>query len=161
MASAYVYGNVVRKNDYVYADDYNAQRREREEYYDREARHERARRKVQAANRSRQYALRMDMPSLAILTVALIVALFFLVNYLQLQSSITTSLKTIEAQEKVLEELKSENDATEIRIKSSVNLEHIYEVATNELGMVYANKDQVIEYKRTENEYVRQYDDIK
>ena len=29
-----------------------------------------------------------------------------------------------------------------------------------DLGMVYANKDQVIMYNKTESEYVRQYEDI-
>ena len=39
-------------------------------------------------------------------------------------------------------------------------LDHVYKVATEELGMVYANKDQVLMYNRTESEYVRQYEDI-
>ena len=36
----------------------------------------------------------------------------------------------------------------------------IYKIATEELGMVYANKDQVRMYNKTESEYVRQYEDI-
>ena len=40
-----------------------------------------------------------------------------------------------------------------------------YDVSFVHLGitvqhMVYANKDQVIKYKKTESEYVRQYEDI-
>ena len=37
---------------------------------------------------------------------------------------------------------------------------YVYKVATEELGMVYANKDQVRLYNKTESEYVRQYEDI-
>ena len=39
-------------------------------------------------------------------------------------------------------------------------LDNIYKIATEELGMVYANKDQVRMYNKTESEYVRQYEDI-
>ena len=33
-------------------------------------------------------------------------------------------------------------------------------IGSVELGMVYANKDQVRLYNKTESEYVRQYEDI-
>jgi len=35
-----------------------------------------------------------------------------------------------------------------------------YDVATNKLGMIYAKKNQVITYEKTESEYVRQFEDI-
>ena len=66
----------------------------------------------------------------------------------------------IELLEKELEQCKAENDALETRIKTDIDLEHIYKVATEELGMVYANKNQVLLYDKTESEYVRQYEDI-
>ena len=61
---------------------------------------------------------------------------------------------------KELEFLKSENDALETRINTSLDLDYVYRVATEELGMVYPNKNQVILYNKTESEYVRQYEDI-
>ena len=54
----------------------------------------------------------------------------------------------------------AENDALETSINTSIDLNEIYEIATKELGMVYANKDQVLLYDKTESEYVRQYEDI-
>ena len=45
-------------------------------------------------------------------------------------------------------------------INSSIDLNKIYEIATKELGMVYARRDQVLLYDKTESEYVRQYEDI-
>ena len=48
----------------------------------------------------------------------------------------------------------------ETRINTSIDLDNIYKIATEELGMVYANKDQVRMYNKTESEYVRQYEDI-
>ena len=41
-----------------------------------------------------------------------------------------------------------------------MDLDYIYDVATKELGMVYANKDQILLYDKTESEYVRQYEDV-
>ena len=59
-----------------------------------------------------------------------------------------------------MEHLKAENDAMETRINTSIDLDYIYKVATEELGMVYANRDQVLLYDKTESEYVRQDEDI-
>ena len=102
----------------------------------------------------------MDGPYVFCLTVAAIVTLFLCMNYLRVQSSITTRIHNIESLELQLENLKSENDALQTRIETSVDLEHVYKVATEELGMVYANKDQILLYDKTESEYVRQYEDI-
>ena len=69
-------------------------------------------------------------------------------------------MRSIQAQEEMLEALKRENDALQTSINTDIDLDHIYEVATGELGMVYANRGQVVRYKKTESEYVRQYEDI-
>lgn len=102
----------------------------------------------------------MDLPFVVMLTIAAICTLYLCVNYLQVQSSITSRIHNIELLEQELETLKSENDALETSINTYVDLDYVYEVATQELGMVYANKNQVIMYNKTESEYVRQYDDI-
>ena len=94
------------------------------------------------------------------LTFAVMVTLAILCSYIRVQSSIATSLRAIETQEKTLEALKSENDALQTAINTNIDLDHIYQVATQELGMVYADRHQVIRYQKTESEYVRQYEDI-
>lgn len=119
------------------------------------------RRKVDyTVRRNQEKALQMDLPFLVMLTVAAICTLYVCVAYLQVQSSITSRIHNIETYEKELELLKSENDALETSINTYVDLDYVYQVATEELGMVYANKNQVIMYNKTESEYVRQYDDI-
>lgn len=110
--------------------------------------------------RNQEKALQMDLPFVVMLTIAAICTLYLCVNYIQVQSSITSRIHNIELLEKDLEVLKSENDALETSINTYVDLDYVYEVATQELGMVYANKNQVIMYNKTESEYVRQYDDI-
>ena len=140
---SYIYGNTVREEEYYEIP---------QERYTREKRQE--------VKRRREDALSLDLPYLIMLVLACVATLFICYNYLKVQSSITTTLKNIETQESVLAELKSENDALETRINTSINLDYVYSVATNKLGMVYANKNQVISYDRTDNQYVRQYDDI-
>jgi len=145
MRQPYVYGNAVPKEDYI------------PERVEREAR---ARERSQIQAKNRKAALRMDLPYLILLTAAAITALFICVNYLQVQAQINASIKNIEAQETILEKYKTDNDALESRIEASINLDEIYKVATQEMGMVYANKDQVITYDKTPTEYVRQNEDI-
>lgn len=113
-----------------------------------------------AVRRGQEKALPMDLPYVIVLTVAAICTLYLCVSYLKLQSSVTARLNNIESLEKEIETLKADNDALETRINTSVDLDYIYKVATEELGMVYANKNQVRLYNRTESEYVRQYEDI-
>lgn len=111
-------------------------------------------------SRKREKALSMDLPFVMVLTVAAICTLYFCISYLQIQSSIAARLNRIETLEKEIETLKADNDALETRINTSVDLDYVYKVATEELGMVYANKNQVRLYNKTESEYVRQYEDI-
>lgn len=110
--------------------------------------------------RNREKALQMDLPYVIMLTIAAVCTLCLCVNYLHLQSSITARIHTIEALESQLETLKTENDALQTNINTSVDLDHVYKVATEELGMVYANKNQILQYDKTESEYVRQNEDI-
>ena len=119
-----------------------------------------AREQNEAVRRNRKDALRMDLPFLIMLMAASIAALYICCNYIRIQSAMTTSMKRIESREKALETLRGENDALETRINANQSLDYIYDVATNELGMVYARQSQVVRYDRTPNEYVRQYEDI-
>ena len=102
----------------------------------------------------------MDLPYVLVLVAAVACVLYICVNYLHIQSSMTYRIHHIEDLESRLEQLKAENDALETRINTDIDLNYIYKVATEELGMVYANRDQVLLYDRTESEYVRQYEDI-
>lgn len=110
--------------------------------------------------RNREKALQMDLPYVIMLTIAAVCTLCLCVNYLHLQSSITARIHNIEKLESELETLKTENDALQTNINTSVDLDHVYKVATEELGMVYANKNQILQYEKTESEYVRQNEDI-
>ena len=146
-ASTYVDGNTVRK---IQRNVYTEQSRdEREEYLHRHT-----------VRRNQEKALYMNGRYVLALTIAALITLALCMNYLHKKASITTRINRIETLESKLENLKSENDALQTRIDTYVDLDHVYKVATEELGMVYANKDQILLYNKTESEYVRQYEDI-
>ena len=110
--------------------------------------------------RNQAKALPMDIPYVIMLTIAAICTLYLCFNYLQLQATVAARMDHIESLVEDIEKLKADNDALETRINTSVDLDHVYQVATEELGMVYANKSQVRLYNRSESGYIRQYEDI-
>ena len=81
-------------------------------------------------------------------------------HYIQLQTEVNTRIRKIEVEKTRLDKLRQKNDALQNAINTSVNPEEVYEIATKELGMVYPGENQVIEYKKSESEYVRQYENI-
>lgn len=125
----------------------------------RQERRQDPRRRMQLRRRQER-ALYMDLPYVVVLTIAAICALGICVNYLHMQSAMTKQMDGIETLEQKVETLKAENDALETRINTSVDLDYVYKVATEELGMVYAGKDQMVLYDNTESEYIRQNEDI-
>lgn len=94
------------------------------------------------------------------LAAAACMVLWSCVQYLQLQAETTSRVKNIAALETQLEELRKENDDNYTRIMTSVDLDYIKDVAINELGMVYAQQDQVILYDGRTRDYVRQNGEI-
>lgn len=98
--------------------------------------------------------------SVLILTVAAMLTLFICVQYVQLQSELTVRLENINALETQLNNLTINNNEMDKKVNSFVDLNYIYEVATAELGMRYANQDQITMYTNSGAEYVRQYENI-
>lgn len=94
------------------------------------------------------------------LAVAAVMALIVCVNYVQLQSRITSRSKNITAMQEELAELREENNTKYNAVMDSVNLEEIRDKAQNELGMVYASPEQIVEYDNPATDYVKQYEDI-
>ena len=64
------------------------------------------------------------------------------------------------APEAELEKIEDDNAAHKLRLNNMYSLDDIYNVATNELGMVYAKKGQIIYYEGADEDYVKQYQDI-
>ena len=162
MTGAYVEGNTVRTVQPKH-------RSGREELERRELARKRERQRIleerEMEHRAQQERLRhktvaIDRTYLAVLVTASVFTLGLCFSYIKMQTSINTRISAIEMKKQKLDQLKSENDALQNSIDTSLNLDEIYRVATQELGMVYASKNQTITYDKTESEYVRQYEDI-
>lgn len=138
----YTEGNVVRKLESAYPQTWE------EESPSKKAR------------KNREKMLSMNFPYLVVLSAAMVVVLALCANYISVQSRLTSAIKEAQKNEANLEKLKDENDSAENMIATYLDLDHIKDVAMNKLGMVYAKKNQVITYEKTENEYVRQFDEI-
>ena len=89
-----------------------------------------------------------------------VACLFICVNYLKLQAQVTESRKQISRMESSYSDLKLSNDAAYSKAVSSVDLDKIRDIAINELGMVYANQDQIVTYEKQDKDYVRQYEEV-
>lgn len=156
MAAAERRRRPVRTAEYVYG---NTARQLAPERQPKKQARPRQRRSA-SVRRNQDLALQMNLPFVFLLMVAAVCTLYICVSYLQLQSSNAARLRNIESLERQIETLRADNDALETRINTSTDLDYIFRVATEELGMVYANKDQVRLYNKTESEYVRQYEDV-
>ena len=109
---------------------------------------------------NRKSAFKMSAGYVMFLTIAAVLALVVCVNYVKLQSKITSESKNITALQEELTDMKEENTTRYNAVMDSVNLEDIRAKAQKELGMVYASKDQVIEYSSPSADYVKQYENI-
>ena len=156
----YADGNTVRVTEPVLTPE--RRRRAIEQVQADKRRREQARAEAEARQKAaeRQRALSIGLPFLIVLTAAVIATMGIVYNYLSLKASIDQHMSTVKTLELQLENMKMENDALEQSINTSVDLNHVYNVAVNELGMVRAGKDSIIQYDKTESEYVRQYEDI-
>lgn len=113
-----------------------------------------------ATRRNRERALRMNLGYVTFLTVAAVITVFTCVNFLQLQANKTRLQKEVTALAAQLDADILENDSDYNRIITNVDMEHVKDVAMNELGMVPAKKSQIVTYEIDDSDYVRQYSDV-
>lgn len=102
----------------------------------------------------------MNFFTLFILCFAIGGTLYTCVNYLKVQTGILENKQEITKLEKQLVKIQNENTAALTELNTSLDLKHIYEVATAQLGMVHPKENQVITYKSNKSDYVKQYADI-
>lgn len=102
----------------------------------------------------------IDLLSFLILSVAIAITMYLCVDFIQVQSDLTQMEKKIVSLEKDVKVMKSHNDALYSELQTSVDLRHVYEIAVGELGMVYPNNNEVINYQCEAKDYVIQYQDI-
>ena len=100
---------------------------------------------------------RMNPGFMAFLTLAMVITGVICVQYIKLQSEVTSYVDKIASMEIELDSIRAENDDYESRIKGAIGLENIKKRAMDDLGMSYASDDQIVIYESDGTDYVRQF----
>ena len=140
---AYVYGNTVPKP-----------------VQEPEKRRRRTQKVSRQVRNNQKRALRVSAGYVVFLTAAALLTLVVCVGYVRLQARITDSSKKVTAMQEELAQLREENDTRYNTVMDSVDVEEIKKAAQEDLGMVYASPEQVVEYESPSADYVKQYESI-
>ncbi|MCR4715801.1 MAG: hypothetical protein K5656_01340 [Lachnospiraceae bacterium] len=109
-------------------------------------------------NRERYNVIDLKYTLLVACSVAIIMAAC--VGYLRVQASIASTRVEISSLQKEYQEITNENIAKSEVLNASVDLDSIYNRASKELGMKYADANHTILYQSSDPDYVRQFQDI-
>lgn len=112
-----------------------------------------------ATRHNRDKAKHMNIGYVVFLTFALLLCAVILINYIHLQASVISHINEITRLETELNTLKRSNDEEKNRLESNIDLDYIRQIAIGELGMIYANKDQIILYKTQMYDSMRKNND--
>lgn len=103
---------------------------------------------------NREKAKFMNIRYVLFFVTALFLCAMVLINYIQSQAELTVKFSKISQLEKELITIKRSNDEEIKRLESSTDLEEIKRRAITELGMVYANENQIIIYQNPDQDYM-------
>lgn len=112
-----------------------------------------------ATRHNRDKEKHMNIGYVVFLTFALLLCAVILINYIHLQASVISHINEITRLETELNTLKRSNDEEKNRLESNIDLDYIRQIAIGELGMIYANKDQIILYKTQMHDSMRKNND--
>lgn len=107
-----------------------------------------------------QKALAFNMGYTVFVTAAVLIMILACIAVLYMESRISLQQANINELETQLEVIEEENAAYRLSLENMYTLDEIYDVATNELGMVYAEKGQIVYYESADEDYVKQYQDV-
>ena len=109
---------------------------------------------------SNKPAKRLGFAHFAIAAAFFAFFVFMCVAYLNINAENSRVRSSITSLQNRLETITAQNDSLDYSINSYVDINHIIDVATNELGMVKISKDNINTYKSAEFEYMQQYSSI-
>lgn len=148
----YVNGNTVRELESPVRRD----RRTKEEIEEIKRR----KRRRNAARRNRQRAMEMNRGYVFFLTACVFTVAVMAVMLVSMQSTLTERRKNIENLQGKMVDLRADNDARYKNAVTSLDLNHVKDVAVNKLGMTYPKESQVIYYTVDNSNFMDQYHDI-
>jgi len=94
------------------------------------------------------------------LSIALCIAISACFLYLHTSTKLTAMKSEVTSLQSDLQEIQENNDALKESLNTSMDLNELYQKATQDLGMVYPDKDQIIYYNSSSSDYIRQFESI-
>lgn len=149
----YVDGSTVRKIEQAPSRERNPQRRPSEKTAPRTVTKKQLTKKADKALAFNFNYTVFVVVSVMIMVVACVAMLF-------MESRIEAQKSNINSLEATLEAIENDNSAYRITLENMYTLDQVYDIATNELGMVYARKGQIVYYESADEDYVKQYQDV-
>ena len=146
--SLYVDGNLAYVSEPAIPESERKQLEEKKSYVD------------SRTKRNRAKARSINLRSVAFLAVGISVVALSCTFLIKSQAALSYAKKQVAVLSDELIELTDSNDAMELRIERSVDIEAIRDKAINEFGMVYPTVDQVINYNVETSDYMEQYADV-
>ncbi len=102
----------------------------------------------------------MGLGYVLFLACMVVVIALLAVQYLNFQADVAEKKSNINTLKSQIEVQASQNDAVSYEIDAYIDINRIIDVATNELGMVMANEDQVKYFEKHVDEFMNQYADV-
>jgi len=102
----------------------------------------------------------MSLKYVIFLSLMVVVSAFLAVRYLNYQAKISEIKSNIQSLESNIEVISSQNDAVSYDINAYIDINRIIDIATNELGMIMANEEQVKYFQKNVDEFMNQYADV-
>ncbi len=100
---------------------------------------------------------RLELGVIAVLLAILLASCIFLLNQ---QSSVTASLRENQGLEQQYQDLLHNNEILESTIEMSIDPKAVLKKAVEEMGMGYPTKAQIVTYKKSDEGFVYQREDI-
>ena len=104
--------------------------------------------------------VRVNVPYVLMLLAVTLLFGYLCFSYLKVNASINASMNRIANMEEQLAKVRSENAVRENRLSAQMDLEEVFRIAVDEMGMVYPDENEVVVYTEQMREHVRQYEDI-
>lgn len=148
----YMGGTIVRRQELEVPDQSRPNERRRRQLEER-----REKQLIREGRRKTREFSRLYLAGFAAISLAAFVLLGIFVWG---EASLYHHSRNVQTLQGQYEELRENNNATQARLEASIDLERIYQIATEERGMSYPAEGQIIDYEKEDREYVRKYEAI-
>ena len=116
--------------------------------------------KQQKVSASADRALAFNLKYTLFVVTSVFIMVAACVTMLVMEGKVNEQQNRINMLQAELETIQDDNAAYKVSLDNMYSLEDIYNVAINELGMVYARKGQIVYYESANEDYVKQYQDV-